>query len=87
MIPDMSVKDAYNSLVKSLQKPPIFENTLEKILDTSNVDWPTIYMMSQMVTIESSLRIFQYKILNNILFLNNRLFKFGQVHSPIMFTM
>ena len=74
MIPDMSVKSAYNSLVKSL--PPTSKNTLEKILDISNVDWP-------MVTIESSLRIFQYKILNNILFLNNRLFKFGHVQSPL----
>ena len=74
MIPDMSVKSAYNSLVKSL--PPTSKNTLEKILDISNVDWP-------MVTTESSLRIFQYKILNNILFLNNRLFKFGHVQSPL----
>ena len=40
-------------------------------------------MIPHMVTIESSLQIFQYKILNNILFLNNRLFKFGQVQSPL----
>ena len=33
MIPDMSVKAAYNSLVKSLKKPPISYNTLEKSLD------------------------------------------------------
>ena len=45
MIPDMSVKAAYNSLVKSLKKPPTSKNTLEKILDISNVDWPTIYMI------------------------------------------
>ena len=42
MIPDMSVKAAYNSLVKSLKKPPTSKNTLQKILDISNVDWPTI---------------------------------------------
>ena len=83
MIPYMSVKAAYNSLVKSLKKPSTSKNTLEKILDISNEDLPTIYMIPQMVTIESSLRIFQYKILNNILFLNNRLFKFGQVQSPL----
>ena len=83
MIPDMSVKAAYDSLVKSLKKPPTSKNTLEKILDISDVDWPTIYVIPQMVAIESSLRIFQYKILNNILFLNNRLFKFGQVQSPL----
>ena len=83
MILDMSVKAAYNSLVKSLKKPATSKNTLEKILDISDVDRPTIYMIPQMVTNESSLRIFQYKILNNISFLNNRLFKFGQVQSPL----
>ena len=30
MIPDMSVKAAYNSLVKSLKKPPTSKNTLDK---------------------------------------------------------
>ena len=83
MIPDVSVKAAYNSFVKSLKKPPTSQNTLEKSLDISNVDWPTIYMIPQKVAIQSSLRVFQYKILNNILFLNNRLFKFGQVQSPL----
>ena len=32
MIPDMSVKAASNSLVKSLKKPPTSQNTMEKIL-------------------------------------------------------
>ena len=83
MIPDMSVITTYNSLVKSLKKHPTSQNTLEKSLDISNVDWPTIYMIPQEVTIKSSVRIFQYKILKNILFLNNRLFKFGQAQSPL----
>ena len=83
MIPDMSVEAAYNSLVKSLKKPSTSQNTLQKSLDISNMDWPTIYMIPQKVTIESSLRIFQYKILNNIIFLNNRLFKFGKAQSTL----
>ena len=40
-------------------------------------------MIPQKVAIESSLRIFHYKILNNILFLNSRLLKFGQAQSPL----
>ena len=40
-------------------------------------------MIPQKVTIESSLRIFHYNILNNILFLSNRLFNFGQAQSPL----
>ena len=83
MIPDMSVKAAYNSSAKSLKKPPTSQNTLEKSLDISNVDWPTLYMIPQKITIESSLRIFHYKIPTNILFLSNRLLKFGQAQFPL----
>ena len=35
MIPDMSVKPAYSSLIKSLKKPSTSQNTLEKSLDIS----------------------------------------------------
>ena len=80
MIPDMSVKVAYNSLVKFLKKPPISQNTLKKSLAISIVDWPHhLYDPTK----GSSLQIFQYKILNNVLFLNNKLFKFGQAQSPL----
>ena len=40
-------------------------------------------MLPRLTTIESSLRSFQYKILNNILYLNDRLFKFNIVDSPL----
>ena len=40
-------------------------------------------MLPRIVTMESSLRSFQYKILNNILYLNERLFKFDIVDSPL----
>ena len=40
-------------------------------------------MLPRIVTIESSLCSFQYKILNNILYLNERLFKFNIVDSPL----
>ena len=67
-----------------MKKPPTSQNTLENSLEhISNVGWPTIYMISQKVTIESSLQIFCHKILNNILLLNNRLSKFGQAQSPL----
>ena len=36
-----------------------------------------------MVTVESKLRIFQYKVLNNILHLNDRLYKIDIVQTPL----
>ena len=40
-------------------------------------------MLPRIVTTDSSLRSFQYKILNNILYLNGRLYKFNIVDSPL----
>ena len=40
-------------------------------------------MLPRLTTIESSLRSFQYKILNNVLFLNERLYKFNVITSPL----
>ena len=40
-------------------------------------------MLPRVTTIESSLRSFQYRILNNTLYLNERLFKFNIVNSPL----
>ena len=35
------------------------------------------------LTIDTNLRVFQYKILNNVLYLNEKLFKFKIVSSPL----
>ena len=35
------------------------------------------------VTIDTNLRIFQYKIFNNVLYLNEKFFKFEIVSSPL----
>ena len=40
-------------------------------------------MLPRIATIESSLRSFQYKLLNNIIYLNERVFKFDVVKSPL----
>ena len=37
----------------------------------------------QNIGLETCLRVFQYKILNNILYLNNRLYKFGFADNPL----
>ena len=39
-------------------------------------DWKDIYLLPGKVTIDTKLRIFQYKLLNNILYLNKHIFMF-----------
>ena len=75
-------KVAYQKLLKQLVKPPTVQKSLERMLGLEDVDWSRIYLLPQATTIESSLRSFQYKILNNTLYLNERLFKLNAVESP-----
>ena len=69
-------------LLKQLVKPPTAQKSLERMLGLENVDWSRIYLLPRATTIESSLRSFQYKILNNTLYLNERQFKLKAVESP-----
>ena len=80
---DLTVKKTYKTLITSLVQQPNAQRSIERILQMNNIDWVTIYLLPQNSTIESRMRIFQYKILNNILYLNNRLYKFGCVDSPM----
>ena len=61
---------------------------LERTLNTyvglmEEEEWRNIYTLTAKVTVCTSLRIFQYKILNNILYLNAWLFKMHMVDSGL----
>ena len=80
---DMSVKASYKMLIRPLVKAPTSQRSLEQLLCRRHLDWASIYMIPRMVTVESKLRIFQYKVLNNIPYLNDRLYKMGIVQTPL----
>ena len=50
--------------------------------NVANEDWKRNYTLAEKVTIDTRMRIFQYKILNNILYLNRQLFRMKLVDSP-----
>ena len=83
LLPDMLVTAAYKILIRSLVKAPTSKKSWEKLLCRQDLEWASIYMIPQMVTVESKLRIFRYKVLNNILYLNDRLYKMGIFHTPL----
>ena len=45
---------------------PTAQKSIERVLQKNDIDWATVYLLPQKTTTESRLRIFQYKILNNI---------------------
>ena len=46
------------------------------MFEDTTLDWNKIYLSPRLVTIGTTLRSFQYKILNNVLFLNKKLYTF-----------
>ena len=79
----LTVKSVYKKQLKSLIKTPTSQKVFEMLLNFSGINWATIYMIPQKVTIESSSHIFQYQLLNNAIFLNDRLSEFDPSISPL----
>ena len=74
--PNMKVKEVYAKLLRPLVQKPTSQKTTEKLLANDDINWQEVYMIPRKVSISSSIRIFQYKILNNILYLNRKISKF-----------
>ena len=55
----------------------------EKLFPNKEVEWKCIYLVVRRVTIDTNLRILKYKTLNNILYLNEKLFRFKIIRSPL----
>ena len=49
----------------------------ENNFDDYDLNWKLIYRIPRIDTLETKIRIFQYKLLNNVLYLNEKLFQFG----------
>ena len=59
------------------------QGCFEAFFESSTIYWKDIYLLPHKTTINTKHRSFQYKILNNVLYLNKLLFKFGNVKSPL----
>ena len=73
----------YEKLIQPIKRNPTAQKTMEALLQGPNIKWSLVYILPRKVTIDTSTRIFQYKILNNILYLNNRLYKMTITESPL----
>ena len=60
---------------------PTCQSYHEKNFDDYDFNWKLIYRIPR-ITLETKFRIFQYKLLNNVLYLNKKLFQFGIISQP-----
>ena len=55
----------------------------EDLFQIKDIDWKHVYLLPRRVTVDTNLRIFQYKILNNVLYLNENVFRFKKISYPL----
>ena len=71
-------KTLYSIQVKKIFKAPTSQPVLDNLFPNSVLDWSTIYLVARKVTLDTYTRVFHYKVVNNILFLNQKLFKINK---------
>ena len=81
---DLSCKAICSKLLKQILTEPTSVQYWETKLSGGlrRIDWRKVFLIPRISTIESYTRSFQYKILNNAVCLNKRLFKLGVIESP-----
>ena len=79
----LSVEATYWRLLRPIIEKPTSQETISRFLGITEINWSEVYMTPRRVTIESCLRIFQYNLLNNCVYLNNRISKFDPTISPL----
>ena len=77
----------YRKIILNTFQAPSAQKTVLKIALCFNIEWNPEYVLPRLCTIDSYLRLLPYKILNNLLFLNSRLFKIGKVDKFPLFVL
>ena len=65
------------------QVPSTVQNKFQEKFPKLQTDWREIYSLPFTLTIETKIREFQYKMLNNIVFTNEKLFKLKMIDLPL----
>ena len=79
----LSSKEIYSILISNIVNKPTSNIYFEKLFENTTLDWNKIYLSPRLATIDTTLRSFQYKILNNVLFLNKKLYTFGITNNAL----
>ena len=79
----MNSKIVYQQYIKKLFKVPAARLYFSRKHNVCDECWPKIYTLAIKLTFDSKMRIFQYKILNNILYFNKAMYKMKIADSPL----
>jgi len=70
-------------LVQTIQIYPSARHKYTTLFNDCNLDWEAIYLIPHVVTLDTKTKIFQYKLLNRIIYTNKSLHKVKLTDSPL----
>ena len=79
----LSSKELYSLLISAIDHQPTSQKYFDNLFPNIELLWKEIYQTVRKATANSHLRCFNYKIINNVLYLNNKLFQFVKTQSPL----
>ena len=75
-------KFLYNLLLGKMECRPTAQRYFSNLFTLpDDFDWTKIYNLPRKTTVDTCLQVYQYKIFNNVLYLNEKLFHFGLADS------
>ena len=73
----LSSKELYHMQLCLKFDKPTCQSYHKKNFDDYDFNWKLIYRITRIATLETKICILQYELLNNLLYLNKKLFQFG----------
>ena len=70
-------------LISAIDHQPTSQKYFDNLFPNIELPWKGIYLTRRKATANSHLRCFNYKIINNVLYLNKKLFQFGKTQSSL----
>ena len=80
---ELTLTELCSILILKVQSKSSSNIYFENLFNHDDIDWTANYVLQRLVTHNTYMRPFQYKILNNILCLNKKLHTFGIKSSPL----
>ena len=79
----LSSKELYSLLISAIEHHPTLQKYFDNLFSNIELPWKDIYLTAHKATANSYLRCFNYKIVNNVLYLNKKLLKFRKTQCPL----
>ena len=76
-------KKIYHILIAEIIALPSSQQYYKILFRDADLDWKNMYILPRIVSLEIKVSNFQYKLINNILYLRKMLFKFGKIGSSL----